>query len=84
MPLTQAKFELTSTLKEIVEIEKNPVKFKKGVDLICEMRNSIPASQRAQTDPYINNLFLKKIAEKKKAAGETELADYVLKQISQK
>lgn len=84
MPLTQAKFELTSTLKEVVEAEKNPVKFKKGVDLICEMRNSIPAAQRAQTDPYINNLFLKKIAEKKKAEGETELAEYVLKQISQK
>jgi hypothetical protein len=48
------------------------------------MRNSIPASQRAQTDPYINNLFLKKIAEKKKADGETELADYVLKQIAPK
>jgi hypothetical protein len=29
-------------------------------------------------------LFLKKIAEKKKAAGETELADYVLKQIAPK
>ena len=84
MPLTQAKFELTSTLKEVVEAEKTPVKFKIGVDLICEMRNSIPASQRAQTDPYINNLFLKKIAEKKKADGETELAEYVLKQIAPK
>ena len=84
MPLTQAKFELTATMKEVLEIERDPIKFKKGIDLICEMRNSIPSSQRTQTDPYINNFFLKKIAEKKKAVGETELADYVLKQIAPK
>ena len=82
MPLTQSKFSLTFTLQELVEAEKNPVKFKRGVDLICAMRNSIPASQRAQTDPYINNNILKKIADKKKASGETELSDYVLSKIA--
>ena len=82
MPLTQSKFSLTFTLQELVEAEKDPVKFKRGVDLICDMRNSIPASQRAQTDPYINNNILKKIADKKKASGETALSDYVLSKIT--
>jgi aminopeptidase N len=84
MPLTQAKFELTATMKEVLEIEKDPIKFKKGIDLICEMRNSIPAAQRAQTDPFINSYYLRKIADTKKASGETELAEYVLKQIPTK
>ena len=84
MPLTQEKFSLTSTLAEVVGDENDPIKFKKGIDLIVEMRNSIPSSQRAQTDPYINNFFLKKIGDKKKAEGKTELADYVQKQIEKK
>jgi aminopeptidase N len=84
MPLTQEKFELTSTLAEVVGEVTDPIKFKKGIDLIVEMRNSIPASQRPQTDPYINNFFLKKIGDKKKAGGQMELADYVKQQIEKK
>jgi aminopeptidase N len=84
MPLTQEKFSLTTTLAEVVGDENDPVKFKKGIDLIVAMRNSIPASQRAQTDPYINNFFLKKIGDKKKAEGKTALADYVKEQIEKK
>lgn len=84
MPLTQEKFELTSTLAEVIGEVTDPIKFKKGIDLIVEMRNSIPASQRPQTDPYINNFFLKKIGDKKKAEGQTELADYVKQQIEKK
>lgn len=82
MPLTQTKFNLTFTLQGLVETEKDPVKFKRGVDLICAMRNAIPASQKAQTDPFINNNILKKIADKKKESGETALSDYVLSKIS--
>jgi aminopeptidase N len=84
LPLSQEKFTLTATLAEVLGKENDPVKFRKGIDLIIGLRNAIPGAQRAQTDPYINNFFLKKIADKKKAEGKTELADYVQKQIEKK
>jgi hypothetical protein len=48
-----------------------------SIYLIVEFRDAIPASVKSQTDPYINNMILKGIAEKKTKAGAINLAEYV-------
>ncbi len=76
MPLNQAKFQSLQPLADILAKVKDVTKFKKGIDMIVEFRNSIPESVKAQTDPFINNVILKGIADKKTKTGETELAEY--------
>lgn len=77
MPLSQAKFTAIGSLVEFLSKVKDATKFKAGVDAIIEFRNAIPSSARSQTDPVINNMFLKGLATKKEASGEQALADYV-------
>jgi hypothetical protein len=52
---------------------------KKGVDMIVDLRDAVPAQYKAQITPYINNIVLKGIANKKKAGAEksAELKDQV-------
>ncbi len=77
MSLSQAKFTAIGSLVEFLSKVKDATKFKAGVDAIVEFRNAIPSSARSQTDPVINNMFLKGLATKKEASGEQALADYV-------
>jgi len=51
----------------------DPVRFKKGIDLIVEFREAIPQGYRAQTDPYFNFKIIGDIIKAKKQKGETEL-----------
>ena len=83
MPLSQAKFTAIGSLVEFLSKVKDATKFKAGVDAIIEFRNAIPASARSQTDPVINNMFLKGLATKKEASGEQALADYVKEKTKQ-
>ena len=82
MPLSQAKFQALQSFADILAKVTDEVKFKKGVDLIVEFRDAIPASVKGQTDPYINNIILKGIADKKTKAGATNLADYIKMKIT--
>ena len=77
MPLSQAKFSALSSIVEFLAKVTDPAKFKAGVDAVVSFRNEIPAAARPQTDPVINNVFLKGLATKKEAAGAQALADYV-------
>jgi aminopeptidase N len=77
MPLSQEKFQALQSFADILAKVTDEVKFKKGIDLIVEFRDAIPASVKSQTDPYINNMILKGIAEKKTKAGAINLAEYV-------
>ncbi|HQS36411.1 MAG TPA: HEAT repeat domain-containing protein, partial [Sediminibacterium sp.] len=77
MPLSQAKFSSLSSIVEFLSKVTDEVKFKAGVDAVVSFRNEIPAPARPQTDPVINNVFLKGLAAKKEAAGAQALADYV-------
>lgn len=77
MPLSQEKFQSLQTFADILAKVTDETKFKKGVDLIVAFRDAIPASVKNQTDPYINNIILKGIADKKTKAGATALAEYV-------
>jgi aminopeptidase N len=77
MPLSQAKFQSLGSFVEILTKVKDATKFKSGIDKIVAFRDAIPESARAQTTPYINNTFLKGIADKKEKAGDKDLSDYV-------
>lgn len=78
MPLSQTKFQSLQSFADILAKVKDATKFKKGIDLIVAFRNAIPESVKSQTDPYINNVILKGIADKKTKNGENELAEYAL------
>jgi aminopeptidase N len=67
------KFEMTAPFAQLLIKTTDPVKFKKGIDLIVEFREAIPQGYRAQTDPYFNFKILGDIIKAKKQKGETEL-----------
>lgn len=77
MPVSQQKFSFLTSFGEFLTKVTDPVKFKKGIDLIVSFRDAIPQQARSQTDPYINAMILSGIAAKKEAAGAKELAAYV-------
>ena len=62
----------------------NTANFKKGIDLIVEFREAIPGSVRNQTDPFINDMILKGLANKKKAQGLQEHVDYINSKLTDK
>ncbi len=82
MPLSQAKFQALQPFAELLAKVKDAAKFKSGIDMIAKFRDAIPESVKAQTNPFINGVILKGIADKKDKAGEKELADYARGKIS--
>jgi len=71
------KFEMTVPFAQLLIKTTDPIKFKKGIDLIVEFREAIPQGYRAQTDPYFNFKIFGDILKAKKQKGETELAEIV-------
>ncbi len=71
------KFEMTVPFAQLLIKTTDPVKFKRGIDLIVEFREAIPQGYRAQTDPYFNFKILGDIIKAKKQKGETELVAVV-------
>jgi aminopeptidase N len=71
------KFEMTMPFAQLLIKTTDPVKFKKGINLIVEFREAIPQGYRAQTDPYFNFKIFGDILKAKKQKGETELAEMV-------
>ena len=71
------KFEMTMPFAQLLIKTKDPIKFKKGIDLIVEFREAIPQGYRVQTDPYFNFKIFGDILKAKKQKGETELAEMV-------
>ncbi|MBP6144135.1 MAG: M1 family metallopeptidase [Sediminibacterium sp.] len=71
------KFEMTAPFGKLLQQTTDPVKFKKGIDLIVEFREAIPQGYRVQTDPYFNFKILGDILKAKKQKGENELAAIV-------
>lgn len=72
MGLTQAKFNLTTSLANFLGIIKNTDKVKRGADEIVKFRNSIP--EQFGVTPVIDNM-LKSIIGKKEAAKKEPGAD---------
>ena len=71
------KFEITMPFAQLLIKTTDPVKFKKGIDLIVEFREAIPQGYRVQTDPYFNFKIFGDILKAKKQKGETALAETV-------
>jgi aminopeptidase N len=71
------KFEMTMPFAQLLIKTTDPIKFKKGIDLIVEFREAIPQGYRVQTDPYFNFKILGDIIKAKKQKGETELVAMV-------
>lgn len=77
LPVSQAKFDKLPVFVKYLEKVNNTENLKRGIDLIVEFREAIPSAYRSQTDPFINNMLLKGLANKKQAAGQKEHADYI-------
>ncbi len=71
------KFEMTAPLGKLLQQITDPIKFKKGLDLIVAYREAIPQGFRVQTDPYFNFKILGELLKAKKQKGENELAAQV-------
>jgi len=82
MPLSQEKFTAIASLVNLLEKVKTKANFEKGIDEIVKFRDLMPEQIRVQTTPYINNMILKGLADKKDAAGDKVFADYVRGKIS--
>ncbi|MDE3256115.1 MAG: M1 family metallopeptidase [Bacteroidota bacterium] len=55
----------------------DPIKFKKGIDMIVALRESMPKAIKAQSDPYFNAKILGSILKGKKERGEQALVEMV-------
>ena len=81
MPLSQNKFQLLQSIGAFLGKTKNMDIFKRGIDDIVVFRDAIPEAFKSQTDPFINGMLLKGLATKKKDAGLTEQANYVISKL---
>jgi aminopeptidase N len=81
MPLSQNKFNLLQSIGDFLGKSKNMDIVKRGVDAIVTFRDAIPDAYKGQTNPFINGLLLKGLAEKKKEAGLQEQADYIISKL---
>ncbi len=71
LPVSDAKFEALQPFAEYLSKIKNTEKVKKGVDMIVDLRDAVPAQYKAQFTPFINNMVLKSIVSKKKAGADS-------------
>ena len=71
------KFYMTTSFAQLLIKTADPVKFKKGIDLIVGFRDAIPQGYRTQTDPYFNGKILGMILKGKKDRAEQALVDMV-------
>ncbi len=77
MPFSQSKFEFLQPFADVLAKVQSTDKLKRGIDQIVKFRDAIPQAYRNQTDPYINNVILKGLADKKESEGLTEQFNYI-------
>jgi aminopeptidase N len=83
MPISQAKFNLIQPLSQMLIKINDTEKVKKGVDMIVEFRDAIPAEYGIA--PYINNLLNNIVAKKSGAGGNSqEQIEYIKGKIAGK
>ncbi len=81
MPTSQNKFEMVMPFTSLLTKVKNTEKFKRGVDLLIQFKETIPQAYRKQTDPYFDNA-LNGVAAQKEASGMQDQADYIKTKVS--
>jgi aminopeptidase N len=75
---SEEKFYMTTPFAELLIKTNDESKFKKGIDLIVALRNSIPDEYKSQTDPYFNSKVLGTILKEKKKQGAQNLVQIVI------
>jgi aminopeptidase N len=83
LPFGNNKLTLLQPFAGYLKKIKNTENFKKGIDMIVELRTQIPEQYAQQFNSYINGMILGGIASSKQAAGLTEQADYVKQKIAE-
>lgn len=84
LPFGNEKFTILQPFANYMKRIKDPVKFRKGIDMIVHFRDTIPSQYRMQTDPYFNAMILNGIASSKSSKGLTDQADYVKSKLPNK
>lgn len=77
MELSNEKFTLMQQLAEMTGAIKNEAKIKRGISLIVDFREQIPANFKDQITPYINGMILQGLINKFKAAGNTSIVEFI-------
>jgi aminopeptidase N len=77
LPFGNEKFNILMPFTNFLKRVKDPVNFKKGVDLIVKFRDTIPQQYQQMLAPYFNGMILNGLASSKQSKGMTEQADYV-------
>jgi aminopeptidase N len=84
LPFGQSKFSLLQPFAGYLKKVKDDTNFRKGIDIIVNFRDSIPAEIGQQVLGYINGMILNNIATVKQSAGLTDQAEYVKSKITPK
>jgi aminopeptidase N len=77
IPFSQSKFEFLQPYAQVLSKVQNTDRLKRGIDQIVKFRDAVPHAYKNQTDPYINNVILKGIADRKESEGLKEQFDYI-------
>ncbi len=77
MGLSNEKFMLMQQLAEMTGAMKNDAKIKRGISLIVDFREQIPANFKDQITPYINGMILQGLINKFKSAGNSAIVEFI-------
>ncbi len=66
MALGQEKFEALQPFAQYLSKVNDTDKFKKGIDMITDFRESIPSAYKTQVSAFINNMILSGVVSEKK------------------
>ncbi|MFN5421982.1 MAG: M1 family aminopeptidase [bacterium] len=77
LELSNEKFMLMQQLAEMTAVMKNEAKIKRGISLIVDFREQIPANFKDQITPYINGMILQGLINKFKAAGNSAIVEFI-------
>jgi hypothetical protein len=84
LPFGNSKFSILQPFAGYLKRIKDDNNFRKGIDMIINFRDSIPAEYGQQVTSYINGMILNGIASAKQSAGLTAQADYVKAKLAPK
>ena len=84
LPFGNSKFSILQPFAGYLKRIKDDGKFRRGIDMIINFRDSIPPEYGQQLFGYINGMILNGIASAKQSAGLTGQADYIKAKLAPK
>ncbi|HVG14133.1 MAG TPA: hypothetical protein VM935_04200, partial [Chitinophagaceae bacterium] len=83
LPFGQQKLDDFGSVVQLLVNTRSDETFKKGVDIIIELRDQIPGNYKDQIVPYVEGT-LKQLQKAKTAAAKTEQSRYIESRLSEK